>query len=201
MDGKYFKKIVGQKCYLSPISLEDADYFTEWFNDFSVTLNLNAISDIITLEKENEILQRLSTGYVFAIIENEKKKVIGSTGFHSVDLTNGNAQFGIFIGDKNFWNRGYGTDATTLMLDFGFNILNLHHIYLHVLEFNKRGIKCYEKAGFKTVGKLSEYRQICGERFDMLIMEILAKDFQSVFIKKTLEDAKQGKTGMDLKLV
>lgn len=201
MEGKYFKKLVGQKCYLSPISLDDADYFTEWLNDFSVTLNLGLTGEVITLEKEKELLEKLSKSYVFAIIDKEANKLIGSTGFHNIDFINKNAEFGINIGDKNFWNRSYGTDATRLMLDFGFNILNLHHIHLSVLNFNKRAIKCYEKVGFKTIGKLSEYRQIGGERFDMILMEILSKDFESIFIKKSLNELKEEKAGMDLKLV
>jgi len=201
MDGKYFKKIVGQKVYLSPLSLDDADYFTEWLNDYSVTMTLNSISDVITFEQEKEILQKLSTGYNFAIIDDQKKKLMGATGLYNVDMINRTAQYGIFIGDKNFWNRGYGTDAIKLVLDFAFNILNLHHVSLQVIDFNKRAIKSYEKAGFKIVGKYSEYKQICGQRFDMVLMEILAQDYQSVFFKKTFDDVKLGKSGMDLKLV
>ncbi len=201
MEGKYFKKLLGQKCYLSPISLEDVNYYTEWLNDFSVTLNLGLSGVNITLEKEKELLKKLSNEYVFAIIDKESNKLIGSTGLHHVDLINGNAEFGINIGDKNFWNRNYGTEATMLILDYGFNILNLHNIHLRVLAFNNRALKCYEKVGFKTIGKLTEVRQIAGERFDMVIMEILAKDFKGDFIKKALNEVKQEKAGLDLKLV
>ena len=202
MEGKYFKKIVGQKCYLSPISLDDADYFTGWLNDFSILMNLNSVSEIVTFEKEKELLKDLTNGYVFAIVDCEKNKLMGSIGLSNVDLINRTAEFGIMIGDRNFLNKGYGTEATLLMLDFGFNILNLCHIHTKVYGFNQRAIKCYEKAGFKTVGKFSEYRQIAGERFDMHFMEILCKDFNnSLYIQKTFSDVKSGKTGLDLKLM
>ncbi|MCK9330752.1 MAG: GNAT family protein [Candidatus Cloacimonetes bacterium] len=201
MEGKYFKKLVGQKCYLSPISLDDVEYYTEWLNDFSVTLNLGLTGTNITLEKEKELLNKLSNQYVFAIIDKDTNKLIGSTGLHHVDFINGCAEFGINIGDKNFWNRNYGTEASTLMLDYAFNILNLNHIHLSVLSFNKRALKCYEKAGFKTIGKFTGIRQIGGERFDMVLMELLSKNFKGEFIKKALNEVKQEKAGMDLKLV
>lgn len=201
MEGRYYKKITGAKCYLSPISLQDADYFTEWLNDFSVTLNLGMTGEIITYEKEKELLEKLSRSYVFAILDKDSNKLIGSAGLHNIDFINGNAEFGINIGDKNFWNRGYGTDACRLLLDFSFNILNLHHVHLRVLSFNQRAIKCYEKVGFKQIGKYSQFRKIGGERFDMILMEILSSSFEGTFIKKALDEVKKEKAGMDLKLV
>jgi RimJ/RimL family protein N-acetyltransferase len=201
MDDKYFKKIIGKKCYLSPLSMEDAQYYTEWMNDFSVSVNLNCSSDIINLEKEKELLKKLSEGYTFAIIDKEKNKLIGTTGFINVEMIHKTAEFGISIGERNFWNRGYGTEAVQLMLDYGFNLLNLHHVRLGVFSFNPRALKCYEKAGFKLVGKFSEYRLIGGEYFDMLMLEILSKDFKSPYIKKAIEDVKTENRGGEVKIV
>lgn len=56
---------------------------------------------------------------------------------------------GIFIGDENNRSNGYGTEALKLLLDYGFNYLNLNNIMLAVKSFNERAIKCYEKVGFK----------------------------------------------------
>lgn len=65
------------------------------------------------------------------------------------------AEFGIRIGDKNYWNRGYGTDATLLLLKYGFEVMGLQLVWLKVLPENIRAIRCYEKCGFTRTGKLA----------------------------------------------
>ncbi|MCL2065080.1 MAG: GNAT family N-acetyltransferase [Candidatus Cloacimonetes bacterium] len=181
MQKKYFKKIIGDKCYLSPVSMEDAGQYTEWLNDMSVSITMGQFSQVISLEKEKEILQKISRDYIFAIIDKSTDKLIGNTGLHKIDWVNRTAEYGIFIGDKSFWNKGYATEVNILMLDYAFYVLNLKHVHLQVLAFNKWAIKSYEKAGYKTVGKLTEFWEIEGKRHDMLIMEALAKDIESRF--------------------
>ena len=61
--------------------------------------------------------------------------------------------FGIFIGDAGYWNKGIGTEAASLCLDFAFNVLNMHTVYLYVYDYNKRAIASYKKIGFKVTGK------------------------------------------------
>ncbi|MDO7205773.1 GNAT family protein [Paraclostridium bifermentans] len=60
------------------------------------------------------------------------------------------------MGDKDNWGNGYGKEALSLLLDFGFNLLNLNNIVLKVYSFNKQAIKCYSKIGFKEAGRLRE---------------------------------------------
>ena len=201
MDDRYFKKIMGEKCYLSPMSMEDAAQYAEWLNDTAVGLPLLQIGEVLNLEKEKDQLKSLSQGYNFSIVDKDKDKLIGSIGLFNVDLVHGRAEMGIMIGDRNFWNRGYGTEATQLLLDFSFNALNLSHIRLGVFSFNPRAIRCYEKVGFKTVGKFTEYIQIAGTRYDMILMEMLAKDYESVYLKKALEDVMEDKPSSNLELL
>ena len=182
MQTKYYKKIVGDKCYLSPVSMDDAPQYTEWLNDPSVSVTMGQLSKVISLEKEKEILHKLLNEYIFAIIDKETDILIGNTGLHKIDWVNRTAEYGLFIGDKSFWNKGYGTEVNLLMLDYAFSTLNLKHVHLQVLAFNKGAIKSYEKVGYKTVGKLTEFWELAGKRYDMLIMEVLAKDFESRYI-------------------
>ena len=201
MDDRYFKKIIGEKCYLSPMSLDDAAQYAEWLNETAVGLPLLQISEVLNLEKEKDLLKNLSTGYNFAIVDKDKDKLIGSVGLFHVDHIHGRAEMGIMIGDRNFWNRGYGTEATQLLLDYSFNALNLCHIRLGVFSFNPRALRCYEKVGFKVVGKFTEYIQIAGTRHDMILMEILAKDFESVYLKRALENVMEDKPSSNLELL
>lgn len=199
---KYFKKLIGEKCYLSPLSLQDAEHYAEWMNDFHITLNLGLAASIFTLEKEREALENLQKGnnYVFAIIDRESNKLIGSTGLHQVNLIDGNSELGINIGDKNFWNRSYGRDAMKLMLDFAFNILNLHTVYLKVLDFNQRAYNSYKAVGFKEFGRMKGARKIAQQRYDMIYMQIMAEDYKSCFIENVVNETQTNKGNLELKL-
>jgi RimJ/RimL family protein N-acetyltransferase len=183
------------------MSKEDAHIYTEWLNDFFITSQIGRSDQLFTVEKETEIIQKLTEGYNFAVIEKEKEKLIGSAGLFNVDFIHRRAEFGIFIGDRNFWNRGYGSEATNLVLDFAFNVLNLHHIKLTVYSYNSRAIKCYEKSGFKKVGTFSEYLQLAGKRYDMYLMEILCHDFKGTFVEKCIENVIQDKPASSLELL
>jgi RimJ/RimL family protein N-acetyltransferase len=170
----YYKKLVGKKCYLSPIDLNDAEKYTEWLNDLEVITNLGPLyGGIINVEGEKEILKDLSQKHNYAIIDIETNELIGNCGYLEIDNLNQIAEVGIFIGNKEFWNKGYGTEALMLLIDYGFKALNLHNILLKVFSFNERAIKCYEKAGFKIIGKRREALNRGGKKFDAIFMDIL----------------------------
>jgi RimJ/RimL family protein N-acetyltransferase len=173
----YFKKPIGKKCYLSPIDQNDAEKFTEWLNDLEILVNLQLYNGQVNLESERTILGELSKEHNYSIIANETNELIGECGLLAIDHVNQIAETGIFIGNKNYWNKGYGTEALTLLLDFGFKALNLHNIQLRVYEYNKRAIKSYEKIGFKKIGIRREavYRNM--ERHGIIYMDIVSKEF------------------------
>ena len=84
---------------------------------------------------------------------------------------------GIFIGEQKERNKGYGAEALKLLLDYGFNILNLNNINLAVFSFNKNAIACYKKIGFKEYGVRHECYFLNGKCYDEILMEILRKDY------------------------
>ena len=173
----YFKKLVGKKCYLSPIDINDAEKFTEWLNDLELTVNLTLYNSIINVESEKVFLENLSKEHNYSIIDLETDELIGNCGFLEVDNLNQTGEVGIFIGNKSFWGKGYGTEALTLLLDYGFKALNLHNIQIRVYGYNKRAIKSYEKVGFKPIGirRNALYRNM--ERHNIIFMDILADEF------------------------
>lgn len=186
---KYDKIISGKKCYLSPVSLDDAALYKEWLNDIELSTNLNIKPYNLTIEKEKEILEKLvksESDSVFGIVDKKNDKLIGNCGLMGLEHINRKAMFGIFIGDKKYWGKGYGEEATNLILDFGFNLLNLHNIFLTVFSYNKRGIRCYEKCGFKTAGRLREMRLIAGKYHDVIYMDILENEFKNSKLKLKL---------------
>jgi len=169
----YFKKLVGKKCYLSPIDVNDAEKFTEWLNDMDILVNLQLYSSVISLENERIFLSNLSKDHNYSIIDLETDTLIGNCGFMDIDHINQTSEVGIFIGNKEYRNKGYGTEALSLLIDYGFKALNFHNIMLKVYEYNKGAIKCYEKVGFKQIGKRREalYRNL--KKHNIIYMDIL----------------------------
>jgi RimJ/RimL family protein N-acetyltransferase len=190
----YYRKISGEKCYLSPITVEDAEIFTGWLNDIEVTMNLSIVQQQISLAKEKTILERMAQGgYSFAIIDNQTDKIIGITGLHNLDHINRAAEIGLFIGEKEFWNRGYGLEATRLTLDYAFTILNLTNVMLLVIEYNQRAYRCYLKAGFKEIGRRRKAHLIANKEYDMIYMDILAEDFVSPVLNSYFSESNLSK--------
>ena len=184
MNMKYFKKLVGERIYLSPRSIEDAEKFTEWMNDFEVTDYTGRSSQIMSLEGEKKFLEdNNNPEATFSIITLDNNKLIGTVGLERINHVHRTAALGIFIGDKDYLSKGYGTEAIRLLLDYGFNYLNLHRVELHVMSFNERALKCYKKCGFKEIGRLRENRFVNGRYYDTISMDILENEFTESYIK------------------
>ncbi len=181
---KYFKKLLGDRIYLSPRNPEDVEKFTEWLNDFEVTDYTRRSGQIMSLEGERKYFQENANAEAtFAIVTLNDDKLIGTVGLEEIDHMNRIATLGIFIGDKEYRNNGYGTEAIRLLLDYGFNYMNLHTIKLEVMSFNERAFNCYKKCGFKETGKIRENTFINGKYYDTITMDILENEFNESYIR------------------
>jgi len=116
-------------------------------------------------------------GYSFAIERLSDGEYIGSCGIDNVDWKNSRAAVGIFLG-KMHWNHGYGTDALSVLVDFCFNEMNLHKVYLYVFSYNERAIHTYEKIGFKVDATLRDNIFKDGRYRDELVMSILRSEWE-----------------------
>jgi RimJ/RimL family protein N-acetyltransferase len=183
---EYIKKLEGERIYLSPKinNDEDAKKLTIWFNDFNTTDYIGKSARIMTLEEEKRYLEsNESDTYLFFIIEKNTDKMIGTIGLHKVNFIHRTSTLGIFIGEEDAHNKGYGKEAIRLILDYGFNYLNLNNINLDVLEFNKRAIECYRKCGFKEYGRRRKSNFTNGKYYDRISMDILKEEFTGSYIK------------------
>ena len=181
---KYLKKLLGDRIYLSPRNVEDVEKFAEWINDFEVTDYIGMSGQIMSLEGERKyLLENSNPEAIFSIITINEDKLIGSVGLESIDYINRTATLGIFIGDKEYLSKGYGTEAIRLLLDYGFNYMNLHNIKLNLLSVNERALKCYKKCGFKETGRIRENRFINGKYYDTIAMDILEDEFAESYIR------------------
>ncbi len=173
----YIKKITGEKCYLSPMLLDDAEKYTEWLNNAEIADNLTRVYSPLTVDGERELLARISKEHNYGIIDVKTDSLIGNAGLNGIDHSNRSAEAGLFIGDKSFWDKGYGREALSLLIDFAYKKLNLHNISLNVYAFNKRAIACYTKIGFKQAGVIRQGLIRNLEYHDIILMDILPKEF------------------------
>ncbi len=185
---KYFKKIIGEFCYLSPINPDDASQYAEWLNDLEITKFLAISHHQLNIMRERAILEEMikNNSQIFGIVDKKTDKLIGNCSLFDVNHRSRKAELGIFIGAKDYWNKGYGTEAVKLILDYGFNILNLQNIIIKVYEFNKRAIAVYQKAGFRIIGSRRESKIFSGKKYDEIYMDILATEFESVYVQKVM---------------
>ena len=173
---KYFKKIAGDKVYLSPLNPDDYEKYTEWLNNQNITQYLNVHNQMISLVGEREFLENASKKeFSYAIVKKENDELMGSIALENIDYKNGSATLGIFIGEENNLSKGYGSEAIKLLIEFGFKELRLHNIDLGVFEGNERAIKCYKKCGFVEYGRRHEALYRNGKYIDHIYMEIVNK--------------------------
>jgi RimJ/RimL family protein N-acetyltransferase len=174
-----YRKLVGEKVYLSPVSTDDWQIYNKWGNDFELTFyyygGSTSVSPAATSPESLE--WRAKCEHSFTIIDNETDAVIGECAFNYEDVKNRHAKIGIAIGERDYWSKGYGSDALRLMLDFGFNVRGYNSICLNVYEYNRRGLACYEKVGFKKQGVWRDCLTRGNKKYDCIYLDILASEY------------------------
>jgi len=181
---KYYKKLVGERIYLSPQCIEDAPKYLEWVNSFSTTDGLGTSSRVMSLPLEEEFLRRTQKEECqLAIVKLDNDELIGNASLFNIDHIRRIAITGLFIGPVEERNKGYGTEVLRLLVDYGFNYLNLHNIMLNVWSFNEAAIACYKKVGFKEIGRRRESCRLNGRYYDDVHMDILSSEWNESYIK------------------
>lgn len=128
----------GEKIILRPIELSDIDQLLN-INDIDVRQTLLSVFPLNRVREEEWVRSLYSSerkDVVFGIVPLNQETLIGTTGLHTIDWVNRLAGFGIAITDKRFWNMGFGTEATKLILKYAFEYLNLNRVALSVYEYN-----------------------------------------------------------------
>ena len=172
----------GQKVLLRPVKRSDIQYFLKWFNDPEVTQYL-AIYLPMTEMGEGKWIEELgttraTTTAMFVIEAIEGEKPIGSTGLENINSKDHCATFGIAIGDKDYWSKGYGTEAARLLVRYGFEQLNLHRINSSAYAFNERSCRMHKSLGFKEEGRQREAIFKNGKFHDAVIFGLLREEWK-----------------------
>ena len=166
--------------YLRGFQQNDLPYLSSWLDDKVVTQYLE-MGRRPTRQKDIEqfldIAQNEESAVVFSIIEREEKKPIGYCGLYLIDWVSRRAQINILVGQKEFWDKGIGSRACKILLEYAFSHLNLNSVQLGVNVENKRACKAYEKVGFVLEGQRREFLFCNGEYNDMLVYSILKTEY------------------------
>lgn len=177
--------IYGKRIRLRAIERNDLPRFVEWLNDPEVMQGIAIYRPLSEIDEEKWFEGVLSGDpdtrpFVIEVHKpDDEWTAIGNCGFHVIDWRSRSAELGIFIGDKSYWNQGYGIEATRVLTDYGFNTLNMHRIYLRVFAFNQRAIHIYEKIGFVHEGRLRQAHYHAGEYTDVLWMGIFRSELRN----------------------
>ena len=127
-----------------------------------------------------------------AVHERTTERLIGTCAFSQLDGENGSALYHITIGEQDAWGRGYGTEATQLMVDHAFGTLGLHRIALFVFVFIERAIRAYRRSGFVVEGRSRESIWRDGQWWDELAMSILESDWRRAQAEREIASAAAG---------
>lgn len=167
----------GKKVILRPVKIKDAPRYVKWFNNPAVNKFLSRRK--LTLKEEKKWIknQKKSKQDKTFAIETFKGEHIGSTSI-TISEWNKCGRFGIMIGDRRYWNRGFGSDAINTMLDYGFKALRLNRIQLEVFSYNRRAFAVYKKAGFKKEGVQRKHCLHKGRYYDTFFMGILRNEWK-----------------------
>lgn len=174
--------ITGDKTILRAIEPSDVKRLWEWsLDEEAIRLRDYPSPPVSLAETEKQYTDGLpsSPDHIHLAVTTRDGKLIGETSLLHIDHRIGDAELTIAIGDKAYWGRGYGTDATRTFCRYAFHQLNLHRITLYVHDFNPRAIRAYEKCGFREEGRLREAEYLDGRYSDIVIMGLLRDEVTS----------------------
>lgn len=174
--------LVGENVYLRTIGEGDLnENYREWFNDEEVNRynshhrfpnydeNMRKYYDRVIKSKENLVL---------AVCDAKTDTHIGNIALENIDALNQSAELAIIIGNKDYWSKGYGSEAARLLVSHGFKELNLHRIYCGTQEDNVGFQKLAASLGFKEEGRKRESIFRGGKFKDIILYSLLRDEFR-----------------------
>ena len=173
------KFLAGDKVYLRPVQEEDAALVYFGKNNALVRETLFLFAPM-TIEQVRQEMNTWSTSKeitLFTICARDNDAAVGQTAFVRIDYVSRAAVFYIAIYDPQYWAKGFGGEATRLMVQYAFDILNLNRIQLHVCCDNTHGVQAYSRAGFVIEGTLRQAMYHHNRYCDFYVMAVLRSEY------------------------
>jgi RimJ/RimL family protein N-acetyltransferase len=174
--------VVGEKVALGPLRRDLVAEYARWMNERDVRLGLDYRGIATPQTQEKWVDENVEAGakgepkvVEFTIYDRSDSAPVGSVGLLEIDHAHGNAELGIFVGERR--GQGLGTEATRLALDFAFHVLQLRNVLLETFDWNVAGLTAYERAGFRRIGVRRGAVMSRGRPTDVVIMDAVPEDF------------------------
>ena len=160
------------------MNMDDFELYTKWMNDVEVVGHLGNYHQMISLSNEKTALEgMIKEGQNYAIVLLDGDILIGGVSLNEINHIYRTATVGIFFGESEHRGRGFGTEAMRLIVEYGFQTLNLHNIMLTVHSDNERAIASYKKVGFTEFGRRRESKFLGGRYLDTIYMEVIDTNY------------------------
>ncbi|MFH1473258.1 MAG: GNAT family protein [bacterium] len=176
--------LVGRKVNLRPFSRAEIPILTRWINDPEVREFIAAILPQ-TEKQEEEWFNKLGIDdkNIILGIETKEGVLIGSMGIHKINWQDRICITGALIGEKEYWGKGYGTDAKMVILDYIFNTLNLHKVCSAVIAYNKRSLHYSLRCGYKIEGRRRKHIFKKGRYWNLIELGLFKEEWLPIWKK------------------
>lgn len=177
----YHPFIIGEKVYFRCMDESDIEGpYLDWLNDEEVTRFLSTVGHF-PATKENllhyiQSMARSDKDVFLAIHDVSTDEFIGTSHLGPINWITRIAPLGIMIGNKEFWGKGYATEAIRLIVDYAFKRLNLQKVTAGACVINQGSVKAFEEVGFEVEGRAKSQFFLDGEYHDSLYLGIVNKD-------------------------
>ncbi|OGI87764.1 hypothetical protein A2995_00600 [Candidatus Nomurabacteria bacterium RIFCSPLOWO2_01_FULL_33_24] len=181
----------GNKVILRPIRKEtDLELFTRFFNDPEVRFYLSSVFPKTIRDEENWFDNQVgkNDNVILSIETREDSRLVGLMGLHRINWISKTAFTGACLGEKEYWGKGYGTDAKMILLNYAFNTLNLRKICSTAYDFNKRSQKYNQKCGYQIEGLRKKQFFVRGSYCDEVLLAVYKKDWLPLWKKYQKEN-------------
>lgn len=179
-------RYLGERIALRPYWEADAASIHQWTQDKGTTKwmgpryrNGRELNDVRS-SLRGILAGKHKDSVFFAIADRETGRYLGGVDLTSLDRTDGNATLSIVIASAAQRSKGIGTEAIGLLLRHAFEDRNLHKVELRVSAGNETALRCYSRLGFREEGRLREHSLVDGRYVDLILMGILAGEYQSL---------------------
>lgn len=174
----------GKKVNLRPFSKDDVPAVTRWINDPEVR-EFISMTFPQTEKQEEDWVSKLGDDdkNIALCIETKDGKPIGVMGIHNINWVHRHCTTGAVIGEKDYWGKGYGTDAKMYLLDYIFNTLNLNRVGSNVIAYNKRSLRYSLHCGYKIEGRRRKMIFKKGRYWDLIDLGVFKQEWLPIWKK------------------
>ena len=174
--------VVGEKVALGPLRPDLTALYARWMNQLDVRRGLDHMGVATPQSQEKWVENNLERGarnepevVEFTVYDRSDSTPVGTAGLLGIGHAHGNAEFAIALGERR--GQGLGAEATRLVLDYAFHVLQLRNVMLETLAWNVAALAAYERAGFRRIGVRRGARISRGQPTDIVLMDAIPEDF------------------------